>query len=126
MSLNFFKDRTTKTDATLHFSSVLDDLKKISTSSTPLDIDQFLKNADVQLEQDQSLYKEAVQEEELPTRLEVNKQYSVHNTRMLANTLLDLSKTLPEAKQKIAECKEEVKICLEKNTQIMKDMESIQ
>jgi hypothetical protein len=56
MSLNFFKTNPQKTDATLKFKSILENLNEksdISSSSSPLNIDQFIQQGNIHLRQHQ-------------------------------------------------------------------------
>lgn len=53
MSLNFFKTKTQKTDATLSFQAVLDSLDtKVDTADT-LKIDRFVQQENIHLRQHQ-------------------------------------------------------------------------
>lgn len=53
MSLNFFKTKTQKTDATLSFQAVLDSLDKKVDAADTLKIDQFVQQENIHLRQHQ-------------------------------------------------------------------------
>lgn len=55
MSLNFFTSNAQKTDAKLTFKSVIDNLTENQDISTPLDIDQFIQQENIQLGQHQGI-----------------------------------------------------------------------
>lgn len=49
MSLNFFKTNPEKTDASLDYKSVLDNLNVMDNTATSLNIDQFIQNENILL-----------------------------------------------------------------------------
>jgi hypothetical protein len=49
MSLNFFKTNPEKTDASLDYKSVLDNLNVMDNTITSLNIDQFIQNENILL-----------------------------------------------------------------------------
>lgn len=49
MSLNFFKTNPEKTDASLDYKSVLDNLNDMDNTTTSLNIDQFIQNENILL-----------------------------------------------------------------------------
>jgi hypothetical protein len=54
MSLNFFKSKPEKTDASLSYNEVLQNLKLNETTTTsPLNIDQFIQSEGIQFSRNQ-------------------------------------------------------------------------
>lgn len=49
MSLNFFKTNPEKTDASLDYKSVLDNLNVMDNTTASLNIDQFIQNENILL-----------------------------------------------------------------------------
>ncbi|KAG2232759.1 hypothetical protein INT48_001113 [Thamnidium elegans] len=124
MSLNFFKSTPQKTDASLEFKTVLSNLKE-KNDTTPLDIDKFIQQENVNLGSHQEFYKETVKDTEAPLAINENNQQTKENTRLLVNTLLELTKTMPELKSKAIEYNEKVEVTLEQNNQTIDTIQSI-
>ncbi|GAA5799282.1 hypothetical protein HPULCUR_004692 [Helicostylum pulchrum] len=142
MSLNFFKSTPQKTDASLEFKTVLSNLKE-KNDTTPLDIDKFIQHENINLGSHQGketksimstyvtnsllleFYNEAVKDTSAPHAINEKDQQTKENTRLLVNTLLELTKTMPEHKSKAIEYNEKVKLTLEQNNQTIDAIQSI-
>lgn len=70
-------------------------------------------------------YNETVKDTAAPHAINEKDQQTKENTRLLVNTLLELTKAMPEHKSKAIEYNEKVKATLEQNNQTIDAIQSI-
>ncbi|KAG2200080.1 hypothetical protein INT47_007725 [Mucor saturninus] len=122
MSLNFFASKTQKTDATLSFKSVLDSITN-NKALAPLDIDAFIQQEDIHLGSHGDFYKVNAKDIEAPRSISSEeKDLTQQDTRVLVNSLLELSKTMPDIKAKALEYGDKMKVASDQNERTVVDI----
>ncbi|KAL7321041.1 hypothetical protein PS15m_000861 [Mucor circinelloides] len=121
MSLNFFKTKSEKTDASLDYKSVLDNLHVMDKTTASLDIDQFVQTENILLGRLQEFYSDKKNDPEpSPKKIEKDAQLTAdNNTRALVNAFILLSNTMPETKSEVAECNRQVEALISQNQQTL-------
>ncbi|CAO0791001.1 unnamed protein product [Mucor circinelloides] len=121
MSLNFFKTKSEKTDASLDYKSVLDNLHVMENTTSSLDIDHFVQTENILLGRHQEFYNDKKSYPELsPKKIEKDAQLTAdNNTRALVNAFILLSNTMPETKSEAAECNRQVEALISQNQQTL-------
>ncbi|KAI8636884.1 hypothetical protein BD408DRAFT_448064 [Parasitella parasitica] len=125
MSLNFFKTKPAKTDASLDYESVINNLNAMDSSIAGLDIDQFIQNESILLGKHQDFYHNEKKNdaEALPKQLQKDTQCAADDkTRALVNSYIELSKTMPDIKSEAIECNNQVKASILQNQKTIDDI----
>ncbi|GAN01681.1 hypothetical protein MAM1_0010c01115 [Mucor ambiguus] len=125
MSLNFFKTKPEKTDASLDYKAVIDNLHAMDTTAARLDIDQFIQAENILLGKHQEFYNDKKNDSEIsPKKIDENTQLAADSaTRAIVNSFVQLSNNMPEIKSEAAECKRQVDALISHNQQTKAQIE---
>ncbi|KAK4517999.1 uncharacterized protein ATC70_001348 [Mucor velutinosus] len=117
MSLNIFKAKPEKTDASLNYKAVIDNLHVMDTTAASLNIDQFIQSENILLGKHQEFYGDKRDDSEFsPRKLDKDTQLAADGTtRALVNSFIQLSNAMPEIKSEAAECNQQVEASISQN-----------
>ncbi|KAL9540637.1 hypothetical protein MBANPS3_009572 [Mucor bainieri] len=125
MSLNFFKTKPEKTDASLNYKAVIDNLHVMDATAASLDIDRFIQAENILLGKHQEFYSDKKSDPKLsPKKIDKDTQLAADDhTRAVVNSFIQLSHTMPEIKSEAAECHQQVEALISQNQQTKAQIE---
>ncbi|KAI8988457.1 hypothetical protein BDF20DRAFT_910935 [Mycotypha africana] len=126
MSLNFFKHKSVKTDASLKYNTVADVLNTLDVTNGSLNIDTFLQSESVNLQRHRELFNKDENPVNIPEKLEEDKEYTATDIRAFVQSLNELTKRMPEAKGTATEYKEKVEKLSQVNNQTIDDIHAVE
>ncbi|KAI7903651.1 uncharacterized protein BX663DRAFT_507213 [Cokeromyces recurvatus] len=123
MSFFFKKTKSEKTDASLDYQTIINDLNTVVESNTNLDIDYFIQKENIHL-QHQEYYQEIKNEREISKYLKNDCEYTSEDARQYVNNLIKLSNSMPDMKAMIIENNDKVSKSILENKQSIDNIES--